>query len=185
MALDNVVGQILESAQKDADQHIQEAEKEKSSILRQVDDQVAVKKKAEDKELEQTLVRMRQQEVSSAELEAKRLSLNAKKQVLDHTFQSTLSDINGLPPAEKGRIYKQILSKGVTIIPNPKVYCPKGDAKLLAGTTGIKSITEVDMEPGLVLESEDASVSLDYKFRTILEGVWEKELKNVSAILFG
>jgi V/A-type H+-transporting ATPase subunit E len=185
MALDNVVGQILESGQREADHHIQEAEEEKTSILKQADEQIIAKKKVEDKELEQTLVRMRQQEVSSAELEAKRLTLNAKKQVLDLTFQNTLNDVNGLPPTDKGRIYKKILTKGVTIIPNPKVYCPKGDAALLAGVTGIKSLQEVDMEPGLVLESDDASVSLDYKFRTILAGVWEKELKNVSTILFG
>ena len=41
------------------------------------------------------------------------------------------------------------------------------------------------MEPGLILESEDGTVRLDYRFKTILEGVWEKELKNVSNILFG
>jgi V/A-type H+-transporting ATPase subunit E len=43
----------------------------------------------------------------------------------------------------------------------------------------------MDMGPGLVLESKDGLVLLDYKFKTILEGVWEKELKNVSNVLFG
>jgi V/A-type H+-transporting ATPase subunit E len=185
MALDNVVGQILESANSEADALIQEAEKEKASILKQADEQVAVKQKAEQKDLEQTLVRMRQQELSSAELEAKRVTLNARKQVLDNTFQSTLKELGSLGPEDKARLYKKILVKGVATIPNAKVYCPKGDSKYIAGTAGVKSIEEKDMEPGLVLESADGSVSLDYRFKTVLEGVWEKELKNVSNILFG
>jgi V/A-type H+/Na+-transporting ATPase subunit E len=185
MALDNVVGQILESANKEADTLIHEAEKERTSILKQADEQVATKQKVEQKDLEQTLVRMRQQELSSAELEAKRVTLNAKKQVLDNTFQSTLKELGSLGPEDKARIYQRILVKGVATIPNAKVYCPKGDSKYVTGTAGIKSIEERDMEPGLVLESVDGTVSLDYRFKTILEGVWEKELKNVSNILFG
>jgi V/A-type H+-transporting ATPase subunit E len=41
------------------------------------------------------------------------------------------------------------------------------------------------MESGLILESEDGTIRLDYRFRSILEGIWEKELKNVSNMLFG
>jgi V/A-type H+-transporting ATPase subunit E len=185
MALDNVVGQILESANKEADMLIQEAEREKASILKQADEQSAVKQKAEQKDLEQTLTRMRQQEQSSAELEAKRVTLNARKQVLDSTFQSTLKELNSLGADEKARLYKKILSKGVASIPNAKVFCPKGDSKLIAGTPGVRSIEEREMDPGLFLESPDGTVSLDYRFKTILEGIWEKELKNVSNILFG
>lgn len=185
MALDNVVGQILESANKEADKLIQDAEKEKTSILKQADDQIAVKHKAEQKDLEQTLVRMRQQELSSAELEAKRVTLNARKQVLDNTFQSTLKDLSSLGPEEKARFYKKILTNGLAIIPNAKVFCPKGDTKIVSGVPGVRSVIEKDMEPGLVLESEDGTVSLDYRFKTILDGIWEKELKNVSNILFG
>ena len=40
------------------------------------------------------------------------------------------------------------------------------------------------MESGLILESEDGSVRLDFRFKTILEGIWDSELKNISKILF-
>jgi V/A-type H+-transporting ATPase subunit E len=185
MALDNVVGQILESANKEADTLTQEAEREKASILKQADEQLAVKQKAEQKDLEQTLTRMRQQELSSAELEAKRVTLNARKQVLDNTFQTTLKDLGSMGVEDKTRLYKKILNKGLATLPNAKVFCPKGDSKYVAGAPGVRSVEEKDMEPGLILESADGTVSLDYRFKTILEGVWEKELKNVSNILFG
>jgi V/A-type H+/Na+-transporting ATPase subunit E len=185
MALDNVVGEILDSASKEADTLIQEAEKEKASILQQADESIVAKKKAQQKELELSLARLKQQELSSAELEAKRIVLNAKKDALDEAFHETLNGLNAMPSSEKAKVYAKIVSNGKSVIKNPKVYCPKGDAALLGAAVGVRAIVEKDMEPGLILESEDGTISLDYRFKTVLEGVWEKELKNVSNILFG
>ncbi|QLH74880.1 MAG: hypothetical protein HPY73_05110 [Methanomassiliicoccales archaeon] len=185
MALDNVVGQILDSANKEAEKLIQEAEKEKAAILQQADENIAAKKKAQEKELELALARLRQQEMSSAELEAKRVVLNAKKAALDEAFQETLKELNSISSTERAKVYGKIITKAQSVIPNPKVYCPKGDAALLGNAMGVRAVIEKDMEPGLILESEDGTISLDYRFKTVLEGVWEKELKNVSNILFG
>jgi V/A-type H+-transporting ATPase subunit E len=185
MALDNVVGEIRDSAEKEANALIQEAEKEKASILQQADESIAAKKKAQQKELELSLVRLKQQELSSAELEAKRIVLNAKKDALDEAFRETLKELNSMPSSEKVKVYAKIISKSSSVIRNPKVYCPKGDASLLGAAVGVRAVVEKDMEPGLILESEDGTISLDYRFKTVLEGVWEKELKNVSNILFG
>jgi V/A-type H+-transporting ATPase subunit E len=185
MALDNVVGQILDSANKEADKLIQEAEKERTAILQQADETIAIKKKAYEKELDLSLARLKQQEISSAELEAKRMILNARKEVLDEAFRETLKDLNAMSESEKARVYAKIVSKSQSIIKNPKVYCPRGNASLLGGVTGIQSVMEKDMEAGLILESEDGKISLDYRFKTVLEGIWEKELKDVSNILFG
>jgi V/A-type H+-transporting ATPase subunit E len=41
------------------------------------------------------------------------------------------------------------------------------------------------MGPGLILESKDGTERVDYTFKTILEGIWEKELRDISNILFG
>jgi V/A-type H+-transporting ATPase subunit E len=185
MALDNVVGQILDSANKDAEKLIQDAEKERAAILQQADENIAAKKKVQDKDLEQALIRLKQQELSSAELEAKRIVLNARKEVLDEAFRETLKELNAMSASEKTKVYAKIISKGQSTIHSPKVYCPKGDASLLGSASGVRAVIEREMEPGLILESEDGSISLDYRFKTILEGVWDKELKNVSNVLFG
>ena len=71
MALDKVVGNILETANKESAARIATAEKERATILQQADETIASKKKAQEKELEIALKRLRQQEISSAELEAK------------------------------------------------------------------------------------------------------------------
>jgi V/A-type H+-transporting ATPase subunit E len=183
MALDKVVETISESARKDASQLIASAEKEKGSILKLADDNIATKRKEKEKQLEDAVRRLRQQEISSAELDAKRIVLNAKKEVLDRTFQETLAELSRLSDAEKARLYGIILTKGTKVIPQPKIHCPKGDARFIA--PGFGTVLEADMEPGIILESKDGLVLLDYRFKNILEGVWEKELKNISNMLFG
>jgi V/A-type H+-transporting ATPase subunit E len=183
MALDKVVEGISESARKDANQLIASADKEKSSILQLADQNIANKRKEQEKQLEESVRRLRQQEVSSAELEAKRIVLNAKKEVLDRTFHEALAELSRLSDADKTRLYDKILSKGTKVIPQPKIHCPKGDARFIA--PGMGAVQEMDMEPGLILESKDGMILLDYRFKTILDGVWEKELKNVSNMLFG
>jgi len=185
MALDEVINNITESAQAKAGELIQGAEREKADILKQADDKVTAKRLTQQKELEVTLKRLKQQEISSAELEAKRIILNAKKDVLDKSFQVALSSLLNMDEGNRGRMYRKILDGGKTVIRSPKVYCPRGESKLISGVTGLSSVVETDMEAGLVLEDADGKVRLDYRFRVLLESVWDKELKNVSNILFG
>jgi V/A-type H+/Na+-transporting ATPase subunit E len=184
MALDKVVDDILESAKKDASQLTATAEKEKASILQQAKESIAAKKQEGQKQLDETIKRLRQQEVSSAELEAKRVVLNVRKDVLDQVMVGTLRELASMPDSEKAGLYTKLLTSGAKVIPQPKVFCPKGEAKLLSGIPGIGSIQETDMEAGIILESKDGMFRLDYRFRTMLEDIWEKELKNVSNILF-
>lgn len=183
MALDKVVEEILESARKDANQLIASAEKEKSSILQLANENIANRRKEQDKQLEEMVRRLRQQEVSSAELDAKRIVLNTKKEVLDRTFKETVEELSKLGDAEKVGLYTKMLAEGTKVLASPKIYCPKGDAKFIR--TAIGTVVETDMEAGLILESKDGMVLLDYRFKTILDGVWEKELKSVSNLLFG
>jgi V/A-type H+/Na+-transporting ATPase subunit E len=184
MALDNVVDEILESARRQADQILKTAEKDRDATLKQAKEEVSSRRVAMQKETDIAIKRLRQQELSSAELEEKRIVLNARKEMLDRTFDEVNQQLEGMSPSERKRLYGVILEKGRKVIPEPRVYCPVGDAKLLATKNGEK-VEEIKMGPGLILESEDGSVRVDYSFKTILEGVWEKELKGVSNILFG
>ncbi|HSA35425.1 MAG TPA: V-type ATP synthase subunit E family protein [Methanomassiliicoccales archaeon] len=185
MALDEVINNVSEGAQVKARELSAEAEKERAAILKQADDKVAAKRLAQQKELEVALKRLKQQEISSAELEAKRVILNAKKDVLDHSFQVALDSLLNMDEGNRGRMYRKILEGGKTVIKAPKVYCPRGESKLISAVSGLGSVIETDMEAGVILEDASGIVRLDYRFRVLLESVWDKELKNVSNILFG
>jgi V/A-type H+-transporting ATPase subunit E len=184
MALDKVANDILDNARKEADQRIQEAEKERGRILQEADQKVDRMRKVEEKELQDSLMRMRRQELSSAELEAKKIVLNKRKDVLNRTFDEMVKELSAMDPKEKSHLYKKILADGKKVIHKPKVFIPKGEADLLAGLRGCESLTETDISTGLILENEDGTVRLDYRFKTILESIWDKELKSISNTLF-
>ena len=184
MALDKVASEILENAKQEGNLRVQEAEKERARILQEADQKIERMRKADEKELQDALLRMRRQELSSAELEAKKIVLNQRKDILNRTFDEMLIELSSMAPAEKSALYKKILAEGKKVIPMPKVFCPKGEADLLAGLRGCESLTETDMESGLILEKKDGTVRLDLRFRTLLESIWEKELKSISTVLF-
>ena len=104
---------------------------------------------------------------------------------MDRSFQVALSSLLDMDEGNRGRMYRKILEGGKAVIQSPKVYCPRGESKLISGVTGLGKVEETDMETGLVLEDATGNVRLDYRFRVLLENVWDKELKNVSNILFG
>jgi V/A-type H+/Na+-transporting ATPase subunit E len=184
MAMEEVAKDILDKARGEADQRIRAAETERERILHEADVKIENMRKAEEKELQDNLARMRRQEISSAELEAKKIVLNARKDVLARTFEETLSELSKMKPQEKSALYKKILADGKKVIHKPKVFCPEGEADLLAGLRGCDSLTEIAIGPGLILENEDGSVRLDYRFKTILESIWNRELKTISNTLF-
>ncbi|HUT27856.1 MAG TPA: V-type ATP synthase subunit E family protein [Methanomassiliicoccales archaeon] len=185
MALDTVVENIMEGARANAGKFIQQAEKEKRTILQQADEKISSKKLAQQKEMEIALKRLKQQEISSAELEAKRIVLNAKKDVMDRSFQVALSSLLNMDEGNRGRMYRKILESGKSVIQSPKVYCPRGESKLISAVTGLVKVEETDMEAGVIIEDASGNVRLDCRFRVLLGNVWDKELKNVSNILFG
>jgi V/A-type H+-transporting ATPase subunit E len=184
MALDKVANDILDNARKEADQRVQEAEKERAKILQESDQRIDKMRKVEEKELQDGLMRMRRQELSSAELEAKKTVLNKRKDVLNRAFEEMLKELSAMDHKEKSALYKKIVADGKKVIHKPKVFIPKGEADLLAGLRGCESLTETEMGSGLILENDDGSVRLDYRFKTILESIWDRELKSISNTLF-
>jgi V/A-type H+-transporting ATPase subunit E len=184
MAMEEVAQNILDKARNEADQRIHAAELEREKTLQEADLKIENMAKAVEKELQDNLTRMRRQEISSAELEAKKIVLNTRKDILNRTFEETLSELSKMKPQDKAALYKKILADGKKVIHRPKVFCPEGEADLLAGLRGCDSLTEIEMGPGLILENEDGSVRLDYRFKTILESIWNREMKTISNMLF-
>jgi len=185
MALEELVKDILETAKREAEAITRKAEEERESILSSADEKIAKMRKTKEKELEEALKRLRRQEISSAELEAKKITLNKRKEILDLTFKQALSELMAMPSTDKRRIYLKSVETGRKILPNPRVYCPQGEGELLEGVDGLSEVMEREMEAGLILENADGSMRLDYRFRTILESLWERELKQTSTLLFG
>ena len=47
------------------------------------------------------------------------------------------------------------------------------------------NVQAIDIAGGLVAENKEKTVRVDYSFETLLDGIKENELQNISKILFG
>ncbi len=185
MALENVVKDIMEAAEAQAAALRSEGEAEAAKLLAEADESVSELKEKEGKRLEETIGRLHRQELSSAELESKKIVLSKKKEILDRSYEETLAALLASDAKAKKKYYGMMVDAAKQVLENPKAYCPPGEAKNLKGLDVSEAVEDPAIEGGLVLESADGSVQLDMQFGSILRSVWENEMKALSDILFG
>ena len=71
------------------------------------------------------------------------------------------------------------------IIDNPKALMSEKD-DFSAADLGVSSVEKDGrIKAGLILQSEDGDVEVDLQYSTILQAIWDREIKSVSDILFG
>ena len=185
MALDSVKMEISKSAEASAAAIKAEADAEIAKIKADADAQIAVIEENEKKRLEEAVERLGRQEVSSAELESKKIVLAKKKEILEKAFDGALASLENAPAEQKLAQYRQMVSASKDVIKKPKAYLAPGD-KFTAEDLGVSSVA-VDgrITGGIVLEDEDGDIQVDMQYRTILQTVWDREMKALSDILFG
>jgi V/A-type H+-transporting ATPase subunit E len=185
MALDDVKTEISASAEKSAAEIKAQADAEVAKINADADAQIAVINENEEKRLKEAVERLKRQEISSADLESKKIVLAKKKEILAKAFNETLASLESAPAKEKLKQYKAMVAASKKVIEKPKAYLAPGD-KFTASDLGVSSVaTDSRITGGIILESEDGTLQVDMQYKTILATLWDKELKSLSDILFG
>ncbi len=185
MALDSVMREIQASAEASVAKIREEQAAEIDAINRQTDAQIAKMKEAQDKKVAEAKETLDRQERSSAELESRKLVLAKKKELLSQVFESALADLESAPREKKLAYYKAMVASAKSIIPEPKAVISEND-DFTAADLGVRSVEkDARVSSGLMLQSEDGLVEVDMQFSVILQGIWDKNLKQLSDILFG
>jgi V/A-type H+/Na+-transporting ATPase subunit E len=185
MALDNVTKEIATSADKTASDLKSEADKEVEAIKVQADATIADMKEREDKRLKDAIEQLGRQETSSAELESKKIVLAKKKEILEDAFESALKGLESAPASKKLEQYKKMIASAKTVIDKPTVLISESD-KFTARELGVNSVkADPRIHGGIVLQSEDGSIEVDMQYSTLLQTIWDHNIKAVSDILFG
>ncbi|MBI3027645.1 hypothetical protein HYY70_06050 [Candidatus Woesearchaeota archaeon] len=181
MGLEAVKDEILNSAKEQSNSLIAEARKEANRIWRETENKIEGMKEKSDEEAKRMIDTIKRQELASADLENKKMLLEAKKQLIDNAFDEARKRLENLDDKKKEFYIKKLLEKAKSDIDISTVYCSKKDAKFLKGfnaeTAGIIG--------GIMAENRDKTIRVDYSFDAILESLKETELQNISRILFG
>ena len=183
MGLDAIVEEIKAKGKAEADRISGETYQEVSKIIADAQSQAAKIKAAREEALRKEIERLKQQELSSANLEVKRAMLNARKEVLDEVYEKSKEAVAKLPSEKNLKLLSSIIKKNEAN--NSKIYSREKDRASVKKLTKLNYAGEINCIGGVIIENEDGTEYLDFKYETILKNVSEQSLKQVSDILFG
>lgn len=184
MGLEKVVADILEKGKEDAAKIRAEGEAEASVILKQAKEEAAKIKAKKEAEVAKVVEKVRTRELASAKLEIKKIKLNSEKEALDHAFAQAKAQLQNIPKKKNEHLLKTLIEKGKKELGNGRIYCSPKDAEVVKLMSSLEFAGTINCIGGVVIESSDRLVKIDYTYETLLTTVWESNVKQVSNILY-
>lgn len=183
MSLERVAAEILEKCKKDAEDIIARGEKESKVVVDEARKRADALMLNRERECSDATARLKQRELSSAELESKKIMLNAEKEMLDSVYNECLKTLSNLPNDRNERLLKRLMEKGA-LFPKGKIFSNTRDSEFVKKNSKYVFGGTIDCVGGIVVENEDGSKRIDYRFESLLNEVWNKHLKDVAGIVF-
>ncbi len=179
MSLNKVVEDILHKGEERKREIVRLGEKERDELILQADMRVEENRSKEEKRTRSLITQMEQQELSSAELESKKILLAAQRRSLEDLKGQALAELAEYPAEKRKKLYSNLVAKAKKDLGECYVYSSKDDKALLQLPAGMASGGVIDCIGGLVFESKDRSVRLDFRFESLLEEIWNKRLQEI------
>jgi len=191
MGLEAVVNEIREKGRKEVEAVRAETRTEVEEILRDAQARAAGIKLSAEEEADRAATHITNQEVSAANLVVKRQVLNAQKTLLDQVYSASLAAVGDLPAEFHEKALTDLLKRAAKEIKKGVVHANKRDSPVveeiisrLKTLSGYTVGDPVDIPGGVIVESNDGELQIDYSYGTFLDEVWESGLKDASDILF-
>jgi V/A-type H+-transporting ATPase subunit E len=185
MSLNKVVEDILRKGEEKKREIIQLGEKERDELIVQADKKITENRLKAEKRTEALIAQMEQQEISSAELESKKTLLAAERLAMEELRQQVLEDLANYPSDKRKKLYSKLASRAKKELGECFVYSNMEDKALLQLPSGVISGGIIPCKGGLIFESKDKTVRLDFRFESVLDDVWNKNMKEIYDRLFG
>jgi V/A-type H+-transporting ATPase subunit E len=183
MGLETVVKDIMDAAQAEVSKLDSEADAEVALILDEAKQNAKRIMGERLAKAEDDIKKIRQQEISSANLEVKRTLLNARKEILEKVYVQAVETISEFSPEKNEELLKALISENETN--GKKIYSNAESEEIVKKISSLEYAGNIDCLGGVVIENEDGTIRLDYTYDVILKSVNERLLKQTSDILFG
>nr|WP_303714409.1 V-type ATP synthase subunit E family protein [Methanoculleus marisnigri] len=191
MGLEAVVNEIREKGRREAEAVRAETRAEVEEILKDAQARAAGFKMAAEEEADRAAIHITNQEASAANLVVKRQVLNAQKMLLDQVYSASLAAVGDLPAGFHEKALTDLLKRAAKEIKKGVVHANERDIpvveKILSRLKTLSGYTvgdPVDIPGGIIVESNDGELQIDYSYGTFLDEIWESALKDASDILF-
>jgi len=191
MSLDTVVEDIREEARARREEIIEAAESEADDIVAEAEADAEATLAEAEENVEEAIEREREQTLSGAKLEAKQERLEARRDALQSVREAVEERVAGLEGDEREELTAALVEAAAPEFADDatvRVYGRADDEALiedvLAEYDGWSYAGERDCLGGVVCESDASKVRVNNTFDTVLDDVWEDNIRDVSAILF-
>ena len=191
MSLQTVVEDIRDEARARAQEISDEADERAEEIIADAEADAEQIREDREAEVERTIEQEREQRLSSAKLEAKQARLNARRDILEDVHGDVEDALAALEGDRREELTRALLDAAVDEFDDSdelSVYGRASDQSLLEDVLedydGATYAGERDCLGGVVVESSESRVRVNNTFDSILEDVWEDNLKAISDRLF-
>jgi len=182
MGLEKVIEQIERDGEEKIRMLLQDAEKQAALHLQDTRTKIEEKKKQKTAETEKQITTLRTQEKSAVEIEAKKIQLNAKKDVLAAAYQQCLASLQSLPHE---KILSALMKNIDQELPEAAViYSNKRDEMVVRSLTRLQYGGAIECLGGVIAENKEKTMTVDYRYETIAAAIWDHSLKEIAAQLF-
>ncbi|MFC6787550.1 V-type ATP synthase subunit E [Halobaculum halobium] len=191
MSLETVVEDIRDEARARAEDIREEGEERAGEIVSEAEEEAERIVQEREQQVERQIEQEREQTLSAAKLEAKQQRLEARRDVLTDVREQTEAAIADLEAEQREELTRALLDAAAPEFDDGEsvsVYGSADDEDLLtdvlADYDGWSFAGERDCLGGVVVESEESRVRVNNTFDSVLEVVWEDNLKELSDRLF-
>jgi V/A-type H+-transporting ATPase subunit E len=185
MSLENIVSEVLRQGQTEANRIKKESGKQVLKTLSEVEAEIKRLREMAKSNAESESKLVRERLMSSAELEAGKLVLQAKAEILDEVKEEALQRLEGLPIVDRERYLRKLIAKARNVIPEGTVHCRAEDKDIVRANLGAYRLgDDLDVVGGIVVESPDRRRRLDMSFDVLFEESWKENISQVAQSLF-
>ena len=190
MSLDTVVEDIRDEARARAEEIRESGEERAEEIVSEAEREAEEIVSEAEREAERTVEQEREQKLSSAKLEAKQARLEARRGILEEVHDDVEAQIAGIEGDERESLTRSLLAAAAEEFDaeSVRVRGREEDADLLgtivADYEGFEVGEPIECLGGVVVEADGSRVRVNNTFDSVLEDVWDENLREISARLF-
>lgn len=188
MGLEDVEADIKKRIETKVTSIKKSAETEANQIIDEAKAKIKDRKKARDLEIQTISEEIKNREIATASLSAKKLKMVSKKDAIESVYSRVKEKLKKLDQQEKKDVLSALIGKAKQELADVKyVMCNSADEKIVEGIAkklGLQMGGNLDCFGGIVVENSDRTIRVDYTFDSLLEQFNRNSLKEVAQQLF-
>lgn len=183
MGLDDVLEDVKQRGRRRAEEIRQEAKEEAEEILDDAERQAEEAIQQAREQARTDAEPLRRQELLSAEIEAKKHRLEAEREAMETVRDRAREILGDLPEDRRLELIEALVERVTSDLDDPRIYAAEADRELVQKVAPERFEGVEEIWGGIVAESADGQVRIDYSFETLLDEVWDDHVGEVSGIL--